>query len=172
VSGNLHAPAALIPPVRTPRYPLDRSLGGPHSRSVRGGEEKRIPASARNRTPVPQHIAYSPYSLNYPGSYALLPWTVVLCADFEIDVYSPVRPPKFSWTYISKNWEPTSCTPGCVTERWLSNTTALLVQRYCWECLRHSLLLTILGKMCMKWMHNRELVSLVRIFLLRNYLTD
>jgi hypothetical protein len=39
VSGQLHAPAAL-PPGKEPWYPLDRRLGGPQSRSGRGGEEK------------------------------------------------------------------------------------------------------------------------------------
>jgi hypothetical protein len=37
VSG--HAPAAL-PQGRSPRYPLDRRLGEPQSRSWRGGEDK------------------------------------------------------------------------------------------------------------------------------------
>jgi hypothetical protein len=39
VSGQLHAPAAL-PQEKRPRYPLDRMLGGPQSRSGHGGEEK------------------------------------------------------------------------------------------------------------------------------------
>jgi hypothetical protein len=39
VSGQLHAPAAL-PQGKSPWYPLDRSLGGPQSRSGRGGEKK------------------------------------------------------------------------------------------------------------------------------------
>jgi hypothetical protein len=39
VSGQLHAPAVL-PQGKNPRYPLDRTLGGPQSRSGRGGEEK------------------------------------------------------------------------------------------------------------------------------------
>jgi hypothetical protein len=38
-SGQLQAPAAL-PPGKSPWYPLDRKLGGPQSRSGRGGEEK------------------------------------------------------------------------------------------------------------------------------------
>jgi hypothetical protein len=41
VSGQLHAPAAL-PPGKSPWYPLDRRLGGPQSRSGRGGEEKNF----------------------------------------------------------------------------------------------------------------------------------
>jgi hypothetical protein len=39
VSGQLHAPAALSPG-ESSRYPLDRRMGGPQSRSGRGGEEK------------------------------------------------------------------------------------------------------------------------------------
>jgi hypothetical protein len=40
VTGQLHAPAALLPG-KSPRYPLDRRLGGHHSRSGPGGEEKK-----------------------------------------------------------------------------------------------------------------------------------
>jgi hypothetical protein len=32
VSGQRHAPAALYPRGKNPRYPLDRRLGGPQSR--------------------------------------------------------------------------------------------------------------------------------------------
>jgi hypothetical protein len=39
VSGQLHAPAAF-PPGKEIRYPLNRRLGGPQSRSGRDGEEK------------------------------------------------------------------------------------------------------------------------------------
>jgi hypothetical protein len=39
VSGQLHAPVAL-PQGKSPWYPLDRRLGGPQSRSGRGGLEK------------------------------------------------------------------------------------------------------------------------------------
>jgi hypothetical protein len=39
VSSQLHAPAAL-PQGKRPWYPLDRRLGGPQSRSGRGGEGK------------------------------------------------------------------------------------------------------------------------------------
>jgi hypothetical protein len=39
VSGQLHAPAAL-PAGKEPLVPLDRKLGGPQSRSGRGGEEE------------------------------------------------------------------------------------------------------------------------------------
>jgi hypothetical protein len=46
VSGQFHAPAAL-PQGKGPWYPLDRRLGGPQSRSGRGGEEK-------NSRPLPR----------------------------------------------------------------------------------------------------------------------
>jgi hypothetical protein len=39
VSGRTHAPATL-PPGNSPRYPLDRRLGGPQNRYGRRGEEK------------------------------------------------------------------------------------------------------------------------------------
>jgi len=39
VRGQRHAPAAL-PQEKSPWYPLDRRLGGPQSRSGRGGLEK------------------------------------------------------------------------------------------------------------------------------------
>jgi hypothetical protein len=43
VSGQLHAPVAL-PQRKGPRYPLDRRLVEPQSRSGRGGEEKNSQA--------------------------------------------------------------------------------------------------------------------------------
>jgi hypothetical protein len=39
VSGQLHAPVDS-PQGKSPWYPLDGRLGGPQSRSGRGGEEK------------------------------------------------------------------------------------------------------------------------------------
>jgi hypothetical protein len=39
VSGQIHDAAALSP-WKEPQYPIDRRLGGPQSRSGRGGEEK------------------------------------------------------------------------------------------------------------------------------------
>jgi hypothetical protein len=39
VSGQFHAPAALLPG-KSPLYPLDRGLVGPQSRSGRGGKKK------------------------------------------------------------------------------------------------------------------------------------
>jgi hypothetical protein len=53
VSDQLHAPA-ILPPGKEPRYQFDR-LGGPQSRSGRGGEERKS-VPARNRTPVHQSV--------------------------------------------------------------------------------------------------------------------
>jgi hypothetical protein len=39
MSGQLHTPAAF-PQGKSPRYPLDRRLGEPQSRSGHGNEEK------------------------------------------------------------------------------------------------------------------------------------
>jgi hypothetical protein len=46
VSGQLHDPAAL-PPGKEIRYPLDRRLGRPQSRSGSGGEEKNSQPPSR-----------------------------------------------------------------------------------------------------------------------------
>jgi hypothetical protein len=51
-SGQLHAPAALLPGKKSP-YILDWRLGGPQSRSGRRGEEK-ILDPAGTRTPTSQ----------------------------------------------------------------------------------------------------------------------
>jgi hypothetical protein len=53
VSGQLHAPAALLPGKEPPHYPLDRRLGGPQSRSGRRGEEKILDPNG-TQTPNPQ----------------------------------------------------------------------------------------------------------------------
>jgi hypothetical protein len=68
VSGQLHAPAAL-PQEKSPWYQLDRRLGGPQTRSGRGGEEI-------NPQPPPGIEPYKPdrpsrstalYRLSYHG---------------------------------------------------------------------------------------------------------
>jgi hypothetical protein len=58
VSSQLYSPAALLPG-KEPRYPLDRRLGGPQSRSGHGGQEKNSqPRRESNpRTPIVQPIA-------------------------------------------------------------------------------------------------------------------
>jgi hypothetical protein len=56
VSGQRHAPAAIYPWKRTPRYPLYRRLGGPQSRAGQRLEEKSF-ASAGDRIPVAQSFS-------------------------------------------------------------------------------------------------------------------
>jgi hypothetical protein len=63
VSSQLYDPAVL-PPGKERRYPFDRRMGGPQSRSGRGGEEKSITTPARNRTPVVRQAAKSLYGLS------------------------------------------------------------------------------------------------------------
>jgi hypothetical protein len=69
VSGQLHATAAL-PPGKDPRYPLDRRLGGPQSRSGRFGAEKILdPTGTRVLSPsVVQPVAsrYTDYAISAP----------------------------------------------------------------------------------------------------------
>jgi hypothetical protein len=55
MSGQLHAPAALLPEKKF-RYSLERSLGGPLRRSGRCGEEKGL-ALPGIRTPAIQLLA-------------------------------------------------------------------------------------------------------------------
>jgi hypothetical protein len=56
VSGQLHASVAF-PLGKDPRYPLDRKLGGPQSRSGRCEEENNFSTPAGKRTPPVQPVA-------------------------------------------------------------------------------------------------------------------
>jgi hypothetical protein len=69
VSGQLHAPAAL-PPGKETLVPMDRRLGGPQSRSGRGGEEKNSQPSPEIELYNLYRPARSPalYRLSYHGS--------------------------------------------------------------------------------------------------------
>jgi len=57
-------PASLSRGERAPRYPFDKKLGGPPSRSERGGEEKKVHAPTGNRTPVIQPVAQEDLDIN------------------------------------------------------------------------------------------------------------
>jgi hypothetical protein len=59
VSGQRHAPAALYPRGKDPRYPLDGRLGGPQSRSGHRGYRKNPFASAGDQTWIAR--SSSPY---------------------------------------------------------------------------------------------------------------
>jgi hypothetical protein len=61
VSGQLHAPAALLLR-KEPQYPLDGRLGGPQGQSGCYGEEKNL-APARN-----QMLAVQPITCLYTDS--------------------------------------------------------------------------------------------------------
>jgi hypothetical protein len=69
VSGQLNVPAALLPG-KSPWYPVDRRLGGPQSRSGRGGEEKNSKPPPGIEPKNPDRPAHSPelYRLSYHGS--------------------------------------------------------------------------------------------------------
>jgi hypothetical protein len=69
MSGQLHAPAALPPGGKRPRYSLDRGLGGPQSRSGRRGEEKILDPTG-TRTPTPR--SSSPQSVAIPTALSRL----------------------------------------------------------------------------------------------------
>jgi hypothetical protein len=58
VSGQLHPPPPTLR-CKNVQYPLDKRLGSRHSRSGRGGEEKKnlFIAPAGNRIPLAQPIA-------------------------------------------------------------------------------------------------------------------
>jgi hypothetical protein len=68
VSGQLHAPAAS-PPGKVPLVPLDRRLGGHHSRSGHGVEERNSqpPPGIETRSSDRPARSQSLYRLSYPG---------------------------------------------------------------------------------------------------------
>jgi hypothetical protein len=76
VSGQLHAPAALLQ-VKSPWYPLDRRLGGPQSRSGRGVEEKdsKSPPGFEPPSSDRRDRSQSLYQLSYPDSYIYNIWS-------------------------------------------------------------------------------------------------
>jgi hypothetical protein len=66
------SPRPLYCQGKSPRYPLDRRLGGPQSRSERNGEEKEV-ASAGIRIPVVYPVArrYTDWAVP-PAVFAVL----------------------------------------------------------------------------------------------------
>jgi hypothetical protein len=79
VSGQRHAPAALYPRGKNPRYPLDRRLGGPQSRSGRRGQKKNLPLSGiEPRSPDCPARSQTLYCLSYCGSVVQLRLVLIL----------------------------------------------------------------------------------------------
>jgi hypothetical protein len=70
MSGQRHAPAALYPRGKDPRYPLYRRLGGPQSRSGHRGRRKNpLPLPGiEPRSPGRPARSQTLYCLSYPGS--------------------------------------------------------------------------------------------------------
>jgi hypothetical protein len=66
VNGHIYA-RPLYLHGNNPWYPLDRSLGGPQSRSGRGGEKKYSQPLPGLETPNIQPVVQS-CTTNYPGS--------------------------------------------------------------------------------------------------------
>jgi hypothetical protein len=63
-------PLPLYPRRKSPRYPFDRSLGGPHSWSGRRGEEKILdPTGTQTQTPWPSSL----YPVAIPTALSRLP---------------------------------------------------------------------------------------------------
>jgi hypothetical protein len=70
VSGQIHAPAALLPG-KEPQYPLGRRLGGPQSRSGRRGKNS-TPYRDKNYDPsIVQRVAgrYSDRAIPAPRTF-------------------------------------------------------------------------------------------------------
>jgi hypothetical protein len=74
LSGQLHAPAALLP-----REKADRKLGEPQSQSGHGDEEKHSQHLPGLKPAIIQHITWS-----YPGSYNLLGPYILLNTLFSM----------------------------------------------------------------------------------------
>jgi hypothetical protein len=76
VSGQIHGQVALPPGERAHRYPLDRMLGGPQSRSGRCGEEKNL-APAGTRIPDDQPVArlYTDWAIRHSKNKISLPYS-------------------------------------------------------------------------------------------------
>jgi hypothetical protein len=62
---------------KSPRYPLDRRLGGTQSRSGRGGEEKKFPAPTGNRTLEPRSSKFVFSSFLWSSWISFTCWTCV-----------------------------------------------------------------------------------------------
>jgi hypothetical protein len=101
VSGEHHAPAALYPRGRDPRYPLDRRLGGPQSRVWTQGLEEKSSVSVGDRTPVVQSVVrhYTDWATPAPNLWILT--SIIYCVIILCYVPSVLKMLKFCWTVSS-----------------------------------------------------------------------
>jgi hypothetical protein len=70
-------PRPLHPRGNSPRYPLDLRLGGPYSRSDRGGEEKILDLTG-TQTPTPRSSSLYFFLIRRVGLWVLRPLTGLL----------------------------------------------------------------------------------------------
>jgi hypothetical protein len=81
----------LYPQGKSPWYPLDRSPGGPQSHSGCGGEEKKFPAPAGNRTLEPRSSSAIPTELS----------RLLQSSDRKLNI-DFVQPPCCCFTFLSR----------------------------------------------------------------------
>jgi hypothetical protein len=87
VNGQLHAAAAL-PTGKSPRYPLDRRLRGPQSRSGHEEENSQPPPGIESRSSDRPGRSQSLYKLSYLGSELVKEVTISIFFLHELRGYS------------------------------------------------------------------------------------
>jgi hypothetical protein len=95
VSGQCHAPAALYPRVKDPRYPLYRRLGGPQSRSGHRGWRLPLPGiepQSHGRPARSKTLYWLRYPAHIRNGYV---WQIPLTSVSRPDL-SLTQPPIFS----------------------------------------------------------------------------
>jgi hypothetical protein len=121
VSGQFHASAAL-PLGKSPRYPLDRRLGGPQSRSGRRGVVT-ILASTGTRTPTPR--SFRPYPVAPPATLSRLYGNRVGNWKNKVGVYLEWQPNKMLHS-VSRS--PVVCNSSVNVENWTRVSTMISIQ--------------------------------------------
>jgi hypothetical protein len=96
VSGQLHV-RPRYPQGNSPWYPLDRRLGGPQSRSGRGGEEKNSKLLPELEPPIIQPVAQ-----RYTTELSWLPYKIyTLISPVSATLCLEITPQKFQYISIS-----------------------------------------------------------------------
>jgi len=80
--GVSFTPRPLYPRRKSPRYRLNRRLGGPQCRSRRGGEEKKFPALAGNRTPSSPSPSPQPATTPTEMNHREMEWEVAVTVQW------------------------------------------------------------------------------------------